>query len=295
MSKHIPEVEQALSDMKDIGINLIRIGLLDDGRTIFDKEGYVIGYSDTFRRDVKIALDLAYEYQIGVEFVLVDYLVAQPSHDAGGLWIGWPQLINNKNIKQEFVNEFLKPFMKDFGNHDALMSIDVINEPEWLIAKNEGGGCDKDNWAIPRQYVDDFISSCIETINQEVPEILVTTGVSITYGELLRDLPVDYFAFHYYPWMGELDSRLNDVKTGVASLPLAKPWLLEEYPTKGTTVSLTSFLDSVLEMGGSGALFWNWTPGIDDSTSSGDRHQQQLNEFKNWVNTHSELISPASR
>jgi hypothetical protein len=130
--------------------------------------------------------------------------------------------------------------------------------------------------AIAAQQVKDFISDCIATIRALAPGKLVTIGISGVFIPLIQDLDLDYLALHHYPWMGDFQNVLD-------LLPEGKAWVLEEYPTHNSPVSLTSYLDLVWDMGGVGALMWNLTPGIDDYTFPHKHKESIWAELRNWL------------
>lgn len=284
VARHQDVVRAELSRLQQLGIELVRVGLVDDGRNLLDDEGRVVGYDETFRKDVRLFLDLAQVAQMAVEFYLVDFLVAaKPLRTGTVLMQGRPQLFLDASRRKEFVSDFLEPFLQEFGNHPALLAFDIINEPEWMISQHEGGGWEFVSHAdrqadepLPARQVKEFIGECIATIRALAPAKLVTVGISGVLIPLIAELDLDYFAPHHYPWMGDFQNILD-------VLPQGKPWLLEEYPTHNAPMSLTSYLDLVWNTGGAGALMWNLTPGIDEYTFPLERQEAIWAELRNWL------------
>ncbi|MCS6803843.1 MAG: hypothetical protein NZ823_01705 [Blastocatellia bacterium] len=284
VARHRDVVLMELEALRQVGIQLVRVGLLDDGRTLLDDDARVVGYDDIFRNDVRLFLELAQAARMQVEFFLLDFLVAaKPLRTGDVLMQGRPQLFLDQSRRRQFISDFLRPFLREFGNHPTLFGLDIINEPEWLISQDEGGGWEFVSHAdrqaqepLPARQVKEFISECIATIRALAPTQLVTVGISGVLIPLIADLDLDYFAPHHYPWMGDFRNILD-------ALPEGKPWLLEEYPTHNAPMSLTDYLDSVWEMGGSGALMWNLTPGIDEYTFPHERQEAIWAELRNWI------------
>jgi len=284
ITRHVNYVDCYLQRFQNSGIKVIRVGLVKDGRVILSPDGKVIGYDEIFKQDVKKLLDMAASHDIKVEFTLLDYLIAGKAETVNDVQLrGHGHLITNANVTQHFLEDFLKPFLREFGLHPALMSIDCINEPEWLVSAKEGGGWDefsdkrlKAPEPIPLDAFRSFVSKSIEVIKAEAPTLLVTIGVSSKYAGLIEGLPVDYYALHHYPHFGDLRQYLKHIPTGMA-------WVLEEYPTRGTTMSHTQHLNLVKELGGNGALLWNLRPDSDEYTFLLSERDAQLIEIRDWM------------
>jgi hypothetical protein len=163
----------------------------------------------------------------------------------------------------------------------------LINEPEWVVSRQDGGDWEsvndpitKADMPVPGERMSAFITDCITAIRANAPAKLVTVGISSKFIPLIKNLSIDYFALHHYPWMGELKNYLP-------LLPTGNPYSLEEYPTN---ITISSYLDLVLEEGGTGALLWNLSPGIDEFTFSCDERDAKLVELRNWVDKHAKEI-----
>lgn len=293
MAKHPQWVRVQLNYMQRAGIKVVRVGLLDDGRTVLDKEGRVTRYDAIFRQDVRTLLQLAQEAQLKVEFALVDFLLAgKPEELTGVLLRGRGTLMTAPQRREEFLQAFLMPFLHEFGQHPAVLGFDVINEPEWVIPRQDGGDWEavkdlatKADLPIPGPQMQAFITACSTTIHRHAPGKSVTVGVSAPFLPFLQSLPLDYVALHHYPWMGDLLPYLRAV-------PLGRPWMLEEYPTRQSPLSLTHYLDLARTNGGAGAFLWNYSPEIDESTFSHDQRDRLLQECRHWVDRHAEAIWP---
>jgi hypothetical protein len=289
VSRHPNFVRANFDYFRRAGVKVIRVELLADGRTMFDKEGHVTGYNDKFREDVKTFLDIANEEGIKVEFTLVDFLIAGKAEIVEGVWLrGRSGIITNETLKAGFLNEFLRPFLEEFGDNPALVGFDVMNEPEWILSQNAGGDwehADKETRAddyVPIELWRTFMDDCINAIRTYAPGKLVTVGVSIKFMSLVEDLNLDYFAFHLYPSMGNLSDYVPLIHTG-------KPWSLEEYPTHNTSIGIAEYLNLTFEAGGAGALLWNLSPAIDDFAFPYAEKDAKLLELNDWVTAHESL------
>ena len=290
ISKHIGFISTKMDTFRRAGLTLLRIGLLDDGRTLFDKDGNVNGYDEIFRCDVKAFLDLAAQFDLHIEFVLLDYLVAGKAEEVNGVWLrGRRSIFEDPNKRNQFINNFLSPFLQEFGSHPALLSIDILNEPEWIISEINGGGWEevnpddpnKDDMPIAFLALQNLVSESIILIRQYAPNIFVTMGVSAKYLQMIAEFDLDYYAPHYYPWQGFFVEILD-------TIPKDKPWILEEFPGKG---NLSNYIRQIYLSGGSGSLLWNLSPGIDDQTYDIGNQESKLQEIRSLVDSFTESDS----
>lgn len=280
VSLHTGYLAARLGWYRQAGITLLRVGLLDDGTTMMDINGSVTGYNQVFRNDVSSLLDLAEQYDMKVEFVLADFLIAGKAEDIDGVWIrGRREIIEDSPVRANFIKNFLDPFLDEFGNEPAVFGFDIINEPEWIISKTDGGGwedvTDKNKAETPvsLNQFKTFVTLCTQKIRELAPGKFVTVGVSCGNTILTDNLDLDYTAVHYYPNMGIL-------KTNLVKAFGDKPWSLEEYEGKG---DIYTYLETVEENGGAGALLWNLTPESDAHCYSFEDEEEKLNEVRRFV------------
>ena len=287
------------------GIKLLRVGLLEDGRVVFDRDGRVVRYDDTFRKDVRTLLNLAQQVGIGVELVLFDFHIAGRLKESDRVFLGGRRnIFINPTLRANFRADFLVPFLKDFGNHPALFGFDLVNEPEWFIKKAEGGGLEDYNTPtdkpppetlmeeVPREALNAYLIESAADIRQFAPGKLITVGVSAKFLPLVNTLSsLSYLAPHHYHWMGDLRNYM----------PLfnARAWSLEEFPTKfdanAVPDGLKAYFDLGLELRSSGAMFWNLTPAIDDKTCPCLERPARLAELQSWAASHAADIYPQTR
>ena len=291
ISIHQNYVKQYMEYLKKSGVKVIRIFLIADGRSIFDKGGHVVGYDDIFKKDISTLLSLAESNGLKVEFVFLDFLIAGKGEEVNGVWLrGRSEIITDTGLRDEYLNSFLIPFLKEFGNHPSVLGFDLMNEPEWIISSNDGGGWEdysdsqtKAEKPIPIEQMNEFFSQCITNINQYAGGKLITVGVSCKFHGLIKDLNTTHYALHHYPWM-------NNIEEYIKELPEGKPWILEEFPTRNTDMEAKDYYNKVLTLKGSGAYFWNYKPNSDDYTVSWDDFNKLMEDIRNWVEEHVEDI-----
>lgn len=288
VSFHQSFVSERLELFRQAGITLVRVGLLDDGAALMDKDCNVTGYNDIFRNDVRTFLDLAVQYNMKVEFTLVDFLIAGKAQDINGVWVrGRRDIIESSAERQHFIESFLVPFLSEFGQHPALFGFDLMNEPEWIIDKKYGGAwrSKPEDMNVPEKPLSysafvEFVSECSVEIRRLAPGKFITLGVSCKYLDLAKNKSLDYGSRHYYEWMGSLNKNLNRVSGYPA-------WMLEEFPGKG---DLITYFSAAYNAGAAGALLWNLTPDSDQQCYKSEEESRKLLEIRHFVDSFDESM-----
>jgi len=282
VSRHPGFLAAKMELFRSAGITLIRVGLLDDGCSVLDVNGNVTGYNQVFRNDVSTLLSLASQFNMKVVFVLADFMIAGKAEYLSDVWLrGRRAVIEDSTVRANFMNDFLTPFVMEFGNHEALFGFDIFNEPEWIIANSEGGGWDdvddenKAETAVSIADFRNFVSLCLQKIRLTAPGKFTTVGISCGNRAIADGLGLDYIGAHYYPNMGDFAVNLGYVSG-------AAPWSLEEFEGQG---NIFTYLDTVYNEGGAGALVWNLSPGIDDRAYSFAQEEAKLKDIRGFVDS----------
>jgi hypothetical protein len=296
VSRHMNYTRTVLDWAVRAGVKVVRVGLVDDGRTLLDDNDQVVGYNEIFRQDVAALLNIAKEKGCMVEFTLIDFQLAGKSHDENGVVIrGHEKLFTDAAIRTSFIEDFVIPFLNDFATpeYPSLFGFDIINEPEWILSQEDGGDWEnyndsdiKPDQSIPRTDFDDFIQACLTAIHVYAPEKFVTMGTSCKFKELADGFAFDYIAPHFYTSMGTLPECLSTLDSE------SRPWVIEEYSTvNGDPIQL---IDQVLQNHGAGAMFWNLSPAIDHESFSYEGRNDFLVQLRQWVDLHACDIYPSN-
>lgn len=278
VSENRDTVNQELANMKLAGIKLVRIGLLDSGAAFFNG-----GYSSAMRDDARTFLELAYDNEIKTELVLADHLFGA-RHS---------QIFTDTGLRQSLTQDLLSDILRDIQANSkarsSLFSIDLLNEPEWLISKDDGGGWEYVNGERSPQPVDidkidAYLIEAHDTLKSIMPEKFATVGVSAKHTQVIEGVmdQLDYIAIHHYAHMGSLTQYID-------RLPTNKSWVLEEFPTRDESIPVTpsTYLDLVLglrERRSTGALMWMWKPirgSIDNNTEL-----SMIPNLTDWIDIH---------
>jgi hypothetical protein len=250
----------------------------------------VSGLKENTIANMKKALDIAEEYGVMVSMCLFSHNLMEPNQ--WGLYSEKLDITANENLftdegTKAFVDNVLNPVVKAIGNHNALMTWEVFNEPEGMTSV--GWTTKKLDKAVLQKFTNK-IAAAIHTTN---PELLVSTGsVNIQYQSWWNDSELiaaggeangtlDFFQTHYYPYY-QNDAVSPFVNTAAQMATTYKydnkPMIIGEFPASGwkgdtytasmaakTQISTEECYRKAFDGGYAGALAWQY---IGDKTES---------------------------
>ena len=251
----------------------------------------VSGLKENTIANMKKALDIAEEYGVMVSMCLFSHNLMEPNQ--WGLYAGEKLDItaNEKLFEDEgtaaFITNVLTPVVKAIGNHNALMTWEVFNEPEGMTSV--GWTTKKLDKSVLQKFTNK-IAAAIHTTN---PELLVSTGsVNIQYQSWWNDSELiaaggeangtlDFFQTHYYPYY-QNDAVSPFVNTAAQMATTykydSKPMIIGEFPASGwagttytssmaakTQITTEECYRKAFDGGYAGALAWQY---IGDKTES---------------------------
>jgi hypothetical protein len=272
------KVEQDFAYLKSRGVHVIRVFVFADGRASpeFNRQGYVTGLDGYIYNDMDTLLSLAFQYDLHVIVVLLDFHWLDHPQLVGGVQLGGhTDVITDTTKRQSFLDNALMPFLDRYGDECRIIAWEVMNEPEWTMSGVPGGGNVGLTVSIAdmQSFVHDVVSYTHQYASQKVT-------VGSAQGQWLlywQGLDLDFYQFHYYDGMGN-----QPPFTPYADLGLDKPAILGEFPTALTAISVTQYLSTTWDNGYAGALAWSLNAGdsVSDFQGVGD-------EFGNWSQAHS--------
>jgi hypothetical protein len=91
----------------------------------------------------------------------------------------------------EFIKNALIPFITEFSKHDAFYAVELINEPEIMVTKNQ---------VTSYTSIKKFIMQCLKSIKQISPKIDVIIGTNSIDLVHLNDIVkiLDFINYHCY-------------------------------------------------------------------------------------------------
>lgn len=237
--------------LKADGSRVVRVFVFSDGRASPEFDGSrASGLDADFGRDLEELLDAAAEGDQRLILVLLDYLVAETARTVGGVQLGGRAgLITDPTATKSFLDNAVGPLLRMIRRSphaNRVQAIDILNEPEGLMAV-DGGGWVAD--PLPADQVRSFVRQLSAYVRGN-SSLDVTVG-SATQASMLRywsDMDLDILQFHYYDEAQPLPSY--------RSLGVKQPVIVGEFPSTGAR-STASFLDEIAAQGYAGALIWS--------------------------------------
>ena len=287
---------KAVEGTRAAGGNAIRWWLFNNmsqSPAINETTPLVSGLKENTINNMKKALDIAEEYGVMVSMCLFSHNLMEPNQ--WGLYNEKLDIEANKKLFTDegttaFINNVLNPVVKAIGNHNALMTWEVFNEPEGMTTECNGWTAEK----MELSKLQKFTNKVAAAIHNANSELLVSTGsVNIQYQKYWNDAALiaaggeangtlDFFQTHYYPYYqaDEISPFRNSAKTLASkyAFDASKPLIIGEFPAsgwKGTTytnsmaaktqISTEECYRIALDSGYAGALAWQY---IGDKTES---------------------------
>jgi hypothetical protein len=101
---------------------------------------------------------------------------------------------------ESFINNVMLPFLQRYYASNTIWGVDIINEPEAMIAGNSGNWA---TWGVTWDEMRNFLKTCATAIHAYNPNIKVSAGsgwhnwANIQAG-YYNNLGFDFVDFHYY-------------------------------------------------------------------------------------------------
>lgn len=284
---------KAVEGTRAAGGNAIRWWLFNNmsqSPAIDEGTHLVSGLKASTLSNMKKALDIAEEYGVMVSMCLFSHNLMEPNQ--WGIYNEKLDITANKNLftdegTKAFIDNALIPVLKGVGNHNALMTWEVFNEPEGMTSV--GWTTEK----LDKATLQKFTNKIAAAIHTADPTLLVSTGsVNIKYQEWWNDAnlvaaggeangTLDFFQTHYYPYYQDdaVSPFVNTAEQMQATYKYdAKPMIIGEFPASGwsgdtytasmaakTQISTIDAYQKAFSGGYAGALAWQY---IGDKTEA---------------------------
>lgn len=295
--------DETFSELHDKGINSVRVWLTCNGDVgiNIDENGYVTGATDQHWSALNLLFALAERHHIYIMATLISF---DHFKDQNQNYQAWRNMINDNAAIDSYVDNYLKPFLEKFGDNEYLWSIDLCNEPDWVIENNE---CGKQSWDAMGSY----FARCAACIHEN-SEVLVTVGFGMVkynsekyngdYGsdEFLQGLYdnenayLDFYSTHFYEWEAQWYGNPFECSPKDFGLADDKPALLGEMPAvamlgaaSSTARTLTQCYEDLFANGWNGVMPWT-ANGVDDCGDMTDIEPAA----KAILDAHEELVFP---
>lgn len=296
--------DEEFTELHDKGINAVRVWITCNGDVgiDIDENGYVTGATDLHWSALNLLFALAKRHHIYIMATLISF---DHFKDQNQNYQRWRNMINDNDAIDSYVNNYLKTFLEKFGDNDYLWSIDLCNEPDWIIENSE---CGQQSWEAMGSY----FARCAAYIHEN-SDVLVTVGFGMVkynsdkyngdYGsdEFLQGLYdnenayLDFYSTHYYEWEAPWYGNPFECSPKDFGLADDKPALLGEMPAiamdgsvSGSTArTLTQCYEDLFANGWNGVMPWT-ANGVDDCGDITDIEPAA----KAILDAHEELVFP---
>lgn len=261
-------LERTFAAIARDGVTIARAFMLCDARSgvRFDGAGLPLGIDEAVLPDMEAMLGAARRHGIRVMPALLDFHLCGPRQVSNGVQLGGrSHLVTDPAARAAFVDRVLRPIVERFGDDEAVVAWDVINEPEWCLR----GGLFSRRTAVPFDTLQRFLGEAVACVHQCARQP-VTIGCAGTWRlELVRPLGLDFYQVHWYDRFG-----WPALARPVAELGLDdRPVILGEFSGRSTRIA--EVLDAAKRAGYEGALVW--------SVLSEDEHSAYPPDLGAWI------------
>ncbi|MCU0237043.1 MAG: hypothetical protein MUC72_08170 [Acidobacteria bacterium] len=248
------ELLRHLRTLKAQGIDVLRWFLFCDGRAgiRFSAAGTPLGPDHRLYADIDAALDALMAEGMKVIFVLFDFLWFDRPGMLNGVQMGGRSRVISGPYKQQALRRrVLVPLLQRYGRSPAILSWDIINEPEWAT-RGWGGGIIGPAISFPAMRR--FIRRAVRLVHRHTGH-LATVGLGNASGlPLVWNCGLDLYQVHWYDRWQEI----APLERPVAEMALDRPLLLGEFPTRNASLPPQAIIDLANASGYCGALAWSW-------------------------------------
>ena len=304
-------------DLRANGANCARIWVHTDGSAspLWDSQGRVTGLGPGFLDDMGAVLDSAHAAGILVLYSIWSERLKNDHHE----------LVTDTSKLRSYLENALKPMVRRFRGHPALVAWEVLNEPEGMTPawgwKDANAQTD---WRIPVPEIQRFVNRLAGSVHRWAPGQLVTAGSwgffgstdIVLQGEGANWWPgpnrnlyaddrliaaggdslgtLDFYQVHFYDQ--SFPTILSPFANPVAHWKLDKPVLIGEFPSFGLKyrepkMTIAQAFEAAYQGSYAGALTWQFNP--QDSAYTGWWEQARAGA-KALQDAHAGMIDPAA-
>ncbi len=295
VTAHPAEVRDDLLAMASIGLDVVRWFVFADGRggVRWSPDGVVDGLAPAFFDDMDAALEMARDAGVRLCLVLFDYswMLRREERDEAGalLFTTRPETLSTPIGCRRVIEALIDPLLERYGMGgekqalgDAIHSIDVMNEPDWVTrglapdrSRDAATGIRRLRAGFSRTLLRTFAGAIADLVHEK-SSALVTIGGGRVRFVREWDHPaygLDFIQVHSYPDVRHPHRDQTLIDRTCASLGVSKPVLIGECPGNADRqhpadhapppFSLEDYLTLAREGGYLGAWPWSFK-GVDD-------------------------------
>ena len=255
------EVDADFARLSSLGVRTVRWFVFADGRAgiTFDAAGLPTGLDAFVMPDFDAALEIAQRHNIGLNLVLLDYRFMWNAQTDNGVQLGGHASVLATPAGQgALIRNVFEPVFKRYARHPAILSWEVMNEPEWTLL--DAGTVDREKISQPLSLADfrAFAQLTVDAIHTVAQSYATIGCADAKWAQNWVGLSLDYYQIHYYDWM-KTYSTDNLFAMRADSLHFDRPVVVGEFPADHSTVGgLRNYLDTWYGSGYAGAWAWSF-------------------------------------
>lgn len=260
VTANLDEVRADFQAMAAAGIEVARWFVFTDGRggVEWNASGELVGLAERFDGDMAAAIEIATETNVRLCLVLVDFA-----------WLDDP--VRRAALDTPaFADRVLDPFLAKFGRSDAIHSLDIINEPDWVTVEL---ATDPQRGVWPLDRLRAFVGSISNRIHRQSSALVTLGGGQVKFAKEwdAEAYGLDFVQIHSYPDVRYPDRDETVFGRTAADFGLSKALLIGECPSDprahpdghlSPAYTLEDYLQLAREGGYLGAWPWSFK-GVD--------------------------------
>jgi hypothetical protein len=255
------------------GCNSSRVWINCNGVSIvrLDENGFVKSVNEKHWEDLDKLFEIAEKYQI---YLMPTLLSFDHFKDSNAGYNSWRKLVADEAAAQSYIDSYVIPFAKRYGDNDYCFAVDFCNEPDWVYENAESG-------QIDMAVLAEFFAKCSAAVHDN-SDLLTTVGLAMTKynsdyyeGNFYSDekmsgyagdsAPLDFWSNHWYYWEKPWYGYPYNTSPEDFHLDPAKPALIGECSALGDAdMTLSEQYKAAYENGWAGIYAWT-SNGIDDN------------------------------
>lgn len=270
--------------LHESGVNAARIWICcnGDGSMVISPDGTFDGAATAFWEDMDDLMLLAEQYEIYIMATVQSFDHFKEQENSDHDFNAWRTLIQDDAKVDQYVEKFIVPLVQRYDSSDYFWSVDLCNEPDWIV---ENAECGKLDWL----YLQSYYAKATAAIHKN-SDVLVTVGMGmikynsdsqngnkISDSELQslikdetkyeKDLAyVDFYSTHWYSWMKPNWGVMYEQTPTEFGLDGQKPVVIGEMPAISSDASyydVVTAYETAYNNGYNGVFAWK-SSGSDD-------------------------------